>query len=206
MLISDVPAFCSSFIDAKATAANADEVQSPGLSQSSRMQVDEISAFQLEDEETKQAEPAVELQKQRLALIETRARIAAQLQPLAIDLQAVKFYFKQLRNIPDQTEEGYMENVEVLLDVIDDLTTASEEERSRLMCARGLLLLMHNEQFSDYQAAPVTQKILSSLQYVLKQAVPEGARTEMDLSKQHMVIRFIASMSKELLHEFVMHL
>ena len=92
----------------------------------------------------------MELQKQRLALIETRARIAAQLQPLAIDLQAVKFYFKQLRNIPDQTEEGYMENVEVLLDVIDDLTTASEEERSRLMCTRGLLLLMHNEQFSDY--------------------------------------------------------
>ena len=51
-LIADVPAFCGSFQDSKAKDEGAGSSQ-PGLSQdsSSAMQVDEVSAFLVDDDE-----------------------------------------------------------------------------------------------------------------------------------------------------------
>ena len=64
------------------------------------MEVDEVSAFQVdeEDEDNDQTQVQVdELHKQRAEMLAEREKMSAKYEPLNFDQAAIKFFFKQLR-------------------------------------------------------------------------------------------------------------
>lgn len=74
------------------------------------------------------------------------------------------------------------------------------------MCVRGLLLLLANEQISEYTAQDLTTQILQLFYDILEKSVSEEKRDDQELGNHSKEIQFLASMPKAMLHESIMAL
>lgn len=126
-------------------------------------EVKEVSAFDDEAETKKQRLPkevdtfAME-ELQRMALLKEsrryRSALTLKMLPLAIDYQAVAYFFKSLKTIPDNEGFTLADAVSIMTQLIIAEWSQSngESQTNQLMCLRGLLALIHNENFGDYDS------------------------------------------------------
>jgi hypothetical protein len=72
------------------------------------------------------------------------------------------------------------------------------------MCMRGLLLLMHNESFNDFEWFGVSNEILDIFVELMDKSVKN--RKEKDIEKHDLVVQYLWSLSSTQLLEYVMQL
>ena len=61
------------------------------------------------------------------------------------------------------------------------------------MCMRGLLLLMHNESFNDFEWFGVSNEILDIFVELMNESVQNRAET--DIEKHDLVVQYLWSLS-----------
>ena len=77
---------------------------------------------------------------------------------------------------------------------------------AHLMCLRGLLMLMHNDQFSDFDWFEISNEILELFLELFSSAADTQHREISDLEKHDLVVQYLVALNKEQLHEYVMQL
>ena len=82
-----------------------------------------------------------------------------------IDFMRVKDFLSQMNNA--MTGRQFMQQVLDLIDLID-FEIQQERSHTKIMCVRGLLMLMHLESFSDFEWQHITYDILGKLNKILK--------------------------------------
>jgi len=122
---------------------------------------------------------------------------------MMIDFQAVKFFFKSLRQ---NEKDSFWETLSLTAEII---STEFEQEASgykQLMCIRGLFLLLLNDQVADVMGQELGVKILSTINQILSPAVAPNKRTITELVQHPPSVQFMAMMPSKMLHELVMQL
>ena len=118
------------------------------FSQETAMVVDEISAFAM-DEEDEFSEMQVQvddLQKLRSEMLEEREEMMIKYEPLNLDSSAVKFFFKSLRKTSGD-EETFWQSIEIMVEIIiNEFENSDDDPYKQLMCIRGLIILILNEE------------------------------------------------------------
>lgn len=79
-------------------------------------------------------------------------------------------------------------------------------EVNQLMCLRGLLMLMHNDQFSDFDWFDISNEILSLFLELFSKAADSAHRQIDDLEKHSLIVQYLVALRKEQLHEYIMQL
>lgn len=138
-----------------------------------------------------------------------RSALTHKMLPLAIDYQAVAYFFKSLKTIPDSEGFTLADAVSIMTQLIiaEWASQASEDSQtSQLMCLRGLLALIHNENFGDYDSQDSSTSILKAIMDVLGKDVSHENRQKITLENASLAVQFLAVMPTKLLHEYVMQL
>ena len=88
-------------------------------------------------------------EKERMKKLEASQRV---MRIYGIDFQGVQLYFRQLKEAMNKKNpDDYNMSLSLLIEVIKhEYNQNKSNQQTQLMCARGLLMLMHNDQFSDY--------------------------------------------------------
>ena len=182
MLIEDSSAFCCSFRGVKGAGAaeRGTGNDSDGDGGASAKDVPmlsvkgEVSAFEEDQQMEEETKVQIEsIDKNREKVLAVRKELEEMYEPLAIDMAAVKLYFKKLRDVKAD-EFKYWEAVEDIADVI-----AHEYEKNggdphfQLMCIRGLLMMLINEKFADYMGQGVSEKILTLIIEILGEDIDD---------------------------------
>lgn len=140
----------------------------------------EVSAF---DDEG-QMEMIETAEKKQKSLDEVPL-LVRQMRHLQIDFKAVRLYFKLLKSALKGNDETFrskvMEMVELILFEWSQVKDNAEAPEMRIMCARGILMLLHLEQIGDFDWFGVSYEIMNALQTVY--VVAETHRKELTLSK-----------------------
>lgn len=134
--------------------------------------------------------------------------IVRQMDHLQIDFQAVRLYFKLLRQAikdDDQLRDSISTMVELVMFEWSSCQNNTQPEK-RLMCARGLLMLLQIECISDFDWLKIAMEIITALNKVYSLVQSQQQRMEKKLTNQDMLVQYIASFSGEQIHEFVMQL
>lgn len=76
----------------------------------------------------------------------------------------------------------------------------------QVMCVRGILMLMLNDQFADYIGQHICEKILEMFVELMDDTYSDEKREIEDLDAHVPAFQFICVMPTQLLHEFVMQL
>lgn len=66
-----------------------------------------------------------------------------------------------------------------------------------LMCLRGLLMLMHNDQFSDFDWFEISNEILELFLELFVKAADASHREISDLEQHDLVVQYLVALSKE---------
>ena len=112
----------------------------------------ETSAFANDEEmkEDEQTAEADELSKLRAEVTAQRSELAQKYTFLSIDNQAAKDYFQKLKTVIN-SENEFWGAIETMSDVIlHEFEISNYDPMTQVMCVRGLMLLMLNDQFADY--------------------------------------------------------
>lgn len=132
--------------------------------------------------------------------------LIAKMRSVSIDYKAVKLYFKQLKESisnRDHNQELILQMTELLH---HEMAQPDVEQVSQLMCLRGLLMLMHNDQFSDFDWFDVSNEILELFLQLFSKAADNAHREIEDLEKHDLIVQYLVGLWKEQLHEYVMQL
>lgn len=65
------------------------------------------------------------------------------------------------------------------------------------MCARGLLMLMCNHDFGDFDWFSVSHAVMTGFLKVFESSTPEAKREITALEKHDLIVQFLASFDKE---------
>ena len=68
------------------------------------------------------------------------------------------------------------------------------------MYTRGLLMLVHNDQFADYDAHGVSAEIIRNFLDITESSTSEEKREIKDLSKHDLIVQFLAALPTPVLH------
>ena len=124
----------------------------------------EISAFEMYDpdeEEEKKAFDADDVKKARAQQLAEREAMEQKYSILNVDSSAVKYYFKSLKNVSTD-EESFWNMIEVMTEIIITEYDNDEDDTTRhLMCIRGLLMLVLNQQLSRDRGQMTATRILT---------------------------------------------
>lgn len=195
-LIEDAHSFCCSFYEERQEEAEPKDADGDS-------QMQEVSAF---DEEG-QMEMIETQQKQQKAL-EEMPLIVRQMRHLQIDFKAVRLYFKLLQGALKNDSAQFRAKVQEMLELIlfewQQVKENKDAPEMRIMCARGILMLLHLEQIGDFDWFDVSYEIMSAVQTVYAEA--EHRRSELVLAKQDLLVQYLSSLDVASLHEFVMQL
>lgn len=74
------------------------------------------------------------------------------------------------------------------------------------MCLRGLLMLMHSDQFSDFDWFDVSNEILQLFLDLFAKSADTARREVGDLDKHDLTVQYLVALKQEQLHEYVMQL
>ena len=113
------------------------------------MAVDEVSSFQLAEEEEREQEHKMQIEDLKQARSETLAQresLTQKFAQLSIDSQAVKFFFKTMRQME---RNSFWETLQLTAEIISTEYEQTTDDYKQLMCIRGLLLLLLNDQVAD---------------------------------------------------------
>jgi len=137
------------------------------------MQIEE-SAFDLGDEDEKMngedemQTKAEEVLNTRAEMLAERESLTAKFRALNIDTTAVKYYFKQLRNISGQ-ESSFLESQLLMVEIlINELEQDEDDAMKELMCCRGLLMLSLNERIAHDAGQEIANKILGTFNKLMQ--------------------------------------
>lgn len=158
----------------------------------------EVSAFDEEGQE--------ELEQQAREELPEHVR---QMQHLQIDFKAVRLYFKLLKASFKHDTDAYKKSVSEMVELILHEWTVHQHGSSpelKLMCARGLLMLLHIEELGEFDWFSISHEIMVAVLEVYAKAESLEMRQETDLAKQDLLVQYISSFSSEQLHEYVMQL
>ena len=87
-----------------------------------------------------------DLQKLRSEMLEEREHMINRYEPLNLDSSAVKFFFKSLRQTSGD-EESFWQSLETTVEIIvNEFDNSDDDPYKQLMCIRGLIILILNEQ------------------------------------------------------------
>lgn len=82
----------------------------------------------------------------------------------------------------------------------------SDSQEIQLMCARGLLMLMCNPHFGDFDWFKVSLEIMEGFTSVFKNSTSESKRAIHEVEQHDLIVQFLASFDMEQLHEYVMQI
>lgn len=195
-MVGDLFSFCSSFIDSGLQGG----IELPGV-----MVEDEemFSAFEEVTEE--QLKRQKEAQLKRMKSKQEQCRMA-RMRQLSIDYKATKLYFKLLKESLHNKDH----NQELILQITElihhEMTQPDASQLVHLMCLRGLLMLMHNDQFSDFDWFEISNEILELFLELFAKPADASHREVKELEQHALVVQYLVALSKEQLHEYVMQL
>ncbi len=112
----------------------------------------------------------------------------AQMRALSIDYKATKLYFKLLKESlhnKDHNQELIVQMTEL---IHHEMTQPDPTQVLHLMCLRGLLMLMHNDQFSDFDWFEISNEILELFLELFAKAADLSHREIIDLEKHDLVV------------------
>ena len=93
-----------------------------------------------------------------------------------IDTTAVKYYFKQLRNISG-TESSFLEQISLMAEIlINEYEQNDDVPMKQLMCCRGLLMLTLNESLANGAGQEIAEKVLKTFNKLLAAATTAEKR------------------------------
>jgi hypothetical protein len=107
-----------------------------------------------------------------------RESLAKKFTPLMIDFQAVKFFFKSLRQ---NERDSFWEVLSLTAEIISTEFEQEADDYKQLMCIRGLFLLLLHDQVADVMGQETGVKILSTINQILSPAVAPNKRTITEL-------------------------
>ena len=156
------------------------------------MIVDEVSAFDLgDDDEEELSEMQVQaddLQKQRTEMLEERELMMKKYAPLNLDSSAIKFFFKSLRQISGD-EETFWQSIEIMVEIIiNEFENSDDDPYKQLMCIRGLIILILNEQVARDRGQEAGTRIIQTMNNTLGKAVSHEKRKNTQLSQHPIVV------------------
>ena len=118
---------------------------------------------------------------------EETQKIGDKLRPAAIDFNAVKLYYKTIGNSVPQA--NMIEMMDLMKTMIYEVAMERQDDPDvLLMCIRGLLMLISNEQMSEFSAQDLATQTLISFNEIIGLVLDDEKRNEIDLSKHEKVI------------------
>lgn len=169
--------------------------------------MEDFSAF--EEVELTEEQKRYTQEKKDLALkMRKEEDVRRRLNLMSIDYKAVQLYFRILK--PKMGTEALRDAVRELTMIIQYEFERTEgqpqHDHSQLMCARGLIMLMHSQQFDTIDFINESIQVMEAFQTVLGDIASEQARQEKDFMKQHLLVKYLASCPTEQFHHLIMQL
>ena len=123
-----------------------------------------------------------------------------------VDSSAVKYYFKSLRNVSTD-EESFWNMIEVMTEIIiTEFENDEDDATKHLMCIRGLLMLVLNQQLSRDRGQPTAARIMTQFNKIISKGVPASKRQTVQLSEHPYMIQFLALLPQKMMIEIIMQL
>ena len=98
-----------------------------------------------------QVDQGISLTRGHTANVESIQEIAETYKSLTIDFNAVKLFYKTLSSSVSQAQ--MFEMMDLMRTMIYEIAMErADDQEAQLMCIRGLLILISNEQITEYQA------------------------------------------------------
>ena len=170
------------------------------------MEVDEVSAFQtFTEEQIREAED----KKAEAARIKKQSDAQRKMRCYGIDFEGASLYFKMLKDVYEKENDPdkYNEEIVTLIEVINhEFSQNVGNQQLQLMYTRGLLMLVHNDQFADYDAHDVSAEIIKNFLEVTESSTAEDKRDIKDLQSHDLIVQFLAALPTPVLHQYVMQL
>jgi len=113
--------------------------------------------------------------------------IVRQMRHLQIDFKAIRLYFKLLKQAT-KNDAVYRKSITELTELIMHQYSCSDSPEMRLMCTRGLLMLLHIEEIGEFDWFQVSFEILSSLQEVYASVTTPQVRKEHQLVNHDLIV------------------
>ena len=173
------------------------------------MEVDEVSAFMIdwaEPTDELQGVQVDELHKLRSEMLAERDEMIEKYAPLNLDSSAIKYFFKHLR-MSSGDEESFWQQIETTVEIIiTEFDNSDDDPYKQLMCIRGLIILILNEQVARDRGQEAGTRILQTMNNTLGKAVSQESRKNKQLSQHPIAVQFLSVMPKKMMHELVVQL
>ena len=106
-------------------------------------------------------------------MLAEREKMTAKYEPLNFDQAAIKFFFKSLR-LSSGDEESFWQQIETTVEIIiNEFDNSNDDPYKQLMCIRGLIILILNEQVARDRGQEAGTRILRTMNNTLGKAVSQ---------------------------------